>query len=48
MKGCHNTIQVFAGYLLGLGVACLLNKYKYYFDNITSRLQTSINDILVR
>ena len=48
MKGCHNIIQVIAGYLLGLGVACLLNKYKYYFENITSRLQTSINNILVR
>ena len=48
MKGCHNIIQVIAGYLLGLGVACLLKKYKYYFENITSRLQTSINNILVR
>ena len=27
MKGCHNTIQVFAGYLLGYGLAIVLHTY---------------------
>ncbi len=28
MKGCHNTIQVFAGYLLGYGLSIILHKCK--------------------
>lgn len=39
MKGCHNTIQVIAGYLLGYSVAYFIHPYKSYIYEYYSKIK---------
>ena len=44
MKGCHNLIQVVAGYLLGYGVAYTLHIYKREVTITIDEIKTYISD----
>ena len=44
MKGCHNLIQVVAGYLLGYSVAYMLHIYKKEVDIKIYEIKTYISD----
>jgi membrane-associated phospholipid phosphatase len=46
MKGCHNLIQVIAGYLLGYGVAYMLHIYKKEVSIKINEIKTYISEKL--
>ena len=39
MSGCHNTIQVSAGYILGITAAPILDAYKTHFNNFIDKIK---------
>jgi len=44
MKGCHNFIQVVAGYLLGYGVANILYTYEDSIKSTIDKIKTVVGN----
>jgi len=45
MSGCHNTIQVVAGYILGITIANILQQYKSYIYKYFDKIKNYANQI---